>query len=575
MPKQPLIPEITSETSEKLSELPTEIPTGVMLTVEESIEDPELVTTTTIPLSPRDITNQKAREAREARKLPPIPGYAPSLEQLVEWFKLLDEDMWSHVTPYLYRKWPVIVRQLSDPENKSYIDMICKEHVDKGLIEYLQNTHGGGTYKFIINDLDLKTPRGNSKSIMEPSFKINENDFPPILNLKEIDVNDKKNMGFINQMVAKGLMDNRGNIMQPQQNGSGQGSAELAGAIGGMYDKFMTTFATMSKDQQAMITKLMADGSNRKPDPEGIGALLLEKLKQDDPSKQTQTMMTMITTMMSLIPKPEKQDTSVFQLLITQMQQSAERQMEMMKMMFQQQQNNQPAPDKDDFIDKFIKYRTALPELFGNGGKEPKKELGELILEGAREFVLPAIGLASQFMQLNKGVNPIVPVTEQQAREAAGMQGMQPQPQQKVISMPQQPQQPQPPVQDAVKDPNTGQPIVDPKNLSPCQQLLMKYGGILINAIKSGMNGAALADNLEEASENPIILSMLGGNLFQMLKAQGGEEILKAMESIPEFWNQTGKVYGKEYMEQLIADFLIDPTDEDEGDEEGQHVPVK
>ena len=568
MPKQPLIPEITSETSEKLSELPTEIPTGVMLTVEESIEDPELVTTTAIPLSPRDITNQKAREAREARKLPPIPGYAPSLEQLVEWFKLLDEDMWSHVTPYLYRKWPVIVRQLSDPENKSYIDMICKEHVDKGLIEYLQNTHGGGTYKFIINDLDLKTPRGNSKSIMEPSFKISENDFPPILNLKEIDVNDKKNMGFINQMVAKGLMDNRGNIMQPQQNGSGQGGAELAGAIGGMYDKFMTTFATMSKDQQAMITKLMADGSNRKPDPEGIGALLLEKLKQDDPSKQTQTMMSMITTMMSLIPKQEKQDNSMFQMILTMMKDSAEKQMEMMKMFMTVQNASKESAPQEDFIDKLVKYRTALPELFNSGHREPKKETAEIILDGVKEFALPAIGLVSQFLQL-KGANPIVPVTEDQARAMAGMTGTggaQPSPQaqqqQKVLTMPSQPTTPTQPA----KDPTTGQPVLDPNNLTVCQKLLIQYGGMIINAIKSGMDGATLADTLEAAK--PLV-----GDIYGMLKAQGGEEILKAMESIPEFWNQTGKVYGKEHMEQLIADFLLDP-EEDEEEENGAGAPV-
>lgn len=567
MPKQPI-------TTEEIPNLPEEIPPETILRVEENPDDPtEILLSSTpnaIPLTPRDLINQKARDARDARKIPPIPGYAPSLEQFEEYLKLLDDNMFSHVVPYLYRAWPKIVRQLSDPENKSYIDIICKEHVDRGLINYLQDTHGGGTYKFIVLDLDQKSPKGDSKAIMQFTFKIDPSEYEPKLNLKEIDVNHKPNMGFINQMVSKGLMDTKGNVMQPMQNGNGTGGAELAGAIGGMYDKFMTTFATMSKDQQAMITKLLADGSNRKSDPEGIGALLLEKLKQDDPSKQTQTMMTMITTMMSLVPKPEKQDTSIFQLLITQMQQSAERQMEMMKMMFQQQQNNQPSPDKDDFIDKFIKYKQALPELFGNGGKEPKKELGELILEGAREFALPAIGLVSQFLQINKGVAPIVPVTEQQARDVAQQAGIgqtqqqpqQPQPGQRVITMPSQPQTPNQvqPKNEPVKD-STGKPILDPNNLTPCQRLLMQYGGMLITAIKAGRNGAEIADSLEGAK--PLI-----GDVYGMLKAQGGEKILEAMESIPEFWNQTGVVYGREHMEQLIADFLTEPEPDENLDEE-------
>ncbi len=563
MPKQ-------KQTEEETPNLPEEIPPETILTVEEDSENPSEILLTsipnTIPLTPRDLVNLKAREAREARKIPPVPGYAPSIEQFEDYLKLLDDNMWSHVVPYLYRAWPKIVRQLSDPENKSYIDIICKEHVDRGLINYLQDTHGGGTYKFIVLDLDQKSPKGDSKAIMQFSFKIDPSEYDPILNLKEIDVNHKPNMGFINQMVSKGLMDSKGNVMQPNQNGSGTGGAEMAGAIGGVYDKFMTTFAAMNKDQQSLITKLLSDGSNRKSDPEGIGALLLEKLKQDDPSKQTQTMMTMITTMMSLIPKQEKQDNTMFQMILTMMKDSAEKQMEMMKMMMQ---NNQPV-EKEDFLDKLVKYQTALPGLFGGGQhREPKKETAEIILDGVKEFALPAIGLVSQFLQL-RGANPIVPVTEGQAlamAQQAGMQGTgaQPSPQAqqqqnpnpKVLPMPSQPQ----PQNEPVKD-STGKPILDPNNLTLCQKLIIQYGGMLITAIKSGMDGATLADNLEGAK--PLI-----GDIYGMLKAQGGEEILKAMESIPEFWNQTGMIYGKDHMEQLIADFLLDPIDDDD-EEEGK-----
>lgn len=574
---------ITSQTEEieiPEIELPQSIPPKIILTVAENEEDPEDITITenlnTISLSPRAVVDQKAKDAREARRFPPIPGFNPSLEQLGEWLKLLDDDMWSHLSVYLYRQWPMIVRQMSDPDNPKYIDIITKMQVEDGLTEHIQNTHGGGKYKIWVVDLDQKSAKGKySTSIMEPTFKIDWNLYEPKLNLKEVDISNKNNVGFITQMVNKGVMDAKGNILQPtQQIGNGSG-ADIAAEMNKTFKEFFGMYTTMDKDKQTTINTMLKESIGKKGDDTGVTQLLLEKMKQDDPNKTTATMVSLINAMKEMQPK---QDNSMINLLITQMNQSAmqmqqsfERQMKMMETMFTQQ-NSAKEEKSDDFIDKLIKYKTAMPELFGNGGREPKKELGELILEGAREFALPAIGLVSQFLQMNKGVAPIVPVTEQQARDVAAQAGMGAQPspqaqhqQQRVIEMPSQPNQPNQPQTNAVKD-SSGKPILDPNNLTPCQRLLIQYGGMLITAIKAGRNGAEIADSLEGAK--PLL-----GDVYGMLKAQGGEKILEAMESIPEFWNQTGVVYGKEHMEQLVADFLIEPEeDEDEGNKDGKEI---
>lgn len=508
-----------------------------------------------IDLTPRDLINQKAQEARDSRKLPPVPGFSPNLKQFIEWAKPLDETQWSHLEGYLYRRWPKIIRQQSSPDNPVHIDIIHKEMLDDGLEEYIIRTHGGGKYKIWINDKDQKTPRGTNKQIIDCGFEIDSSLYEPKPDLLEVDVVAKNNMGFIAQQVAKGKMDSRGNIMQPQQQQNNSDPAALAGEMGKMFQQFMQMYGTMSKDNQAMLSKFITDGNNKKGEG-GIETLLLEKLKQDDPNKTTDTMLKMFVAMQP------KQDNSMIQLLITQMQESSNKQMELMRLLFTSMNKPVQAEKSDDFIDKFIKYRTAMPELFGGGNPGTiKRDTAEIIIEGVKELGLPALGLISQMIQMRTGIKPIIPVSEQQAQELV-QQHQQSQPQQsqgKILPMP---QQTQPPVQ---SNP-TGQPTLDPNNLSICQKLLLNYGAMLIRAIKAGQNGAEIADNLDSAK------LMLGFDVVGELTKQGKEEILTAMESIPDFWKETGAVYGKPFMEQLVDDFLSTPEEDGEGEGEGEEV---
>lgn len=538
----------------------------------EGADSAEVAPTFGIPLTQRDITNQKAEEVKKSRKLPSVPGMNASLDQLDEWFSLLDENHWSHIAPYIYRVFPAIVRQLSNPDNDKYIDLISKESLEgKILSKYIEDVHGGGTYKIWVVDLDDKSPAGNSKKIIQTTFVLDWGQIPPILNLNEIDVNNKKNLGFISKMVSEGKMDGKGNIMQPTQgtNGGNGNPAELAGAIGGMYEKFMGMFTSMNKDQQATITKLLSDNGNKKTD-NGIEALMLEKLKQDDPNKSTSTMIAMLSAMKEMVPK---QDDSTFKLIITMMQDNAKNQMEMMKSMMEMNRQPAQAEKSDDFIDKFIKYKTAMPEMFGGNSNPAKKETAEIIMEGVREFALPAIGIVSQIIQMRTGAKPIIPITPEQAHEVVQQQQHQ-QVQQQNRQIPGQPQQQEQNKVVTMPNPNTEQPNpdtpkLDPNNLTVVQKLLIQYGGMFITAIKSGMTGAELADKLEETK------GLFGVDIYQLVASQGKEEILKAMKSIPEFWDQTGKQFGEAYMNTLVDDFLTEPEEEEEDDSEEELNKVK
>jgi len=539
-----------------------------------------LVTNTPILITTTEVNN-KSQELIESRKLPKSPGKTTSFPELEEWLKQITRpEQWNRLGGYIYRVIPVIIRQLSDPEAKNYIDVLTEEAVtyeDGGLIGYIKNNHGGGKYKFMLTDLDVKVARKEGAKGGPGSSPITEailnipitDDCMPKLNYKELDTNDKRNFGYIQLLKNTGVINDKGEKMQPavvQDN-----AAEVAGVVAAQGDKALQMVKDMSKDQQNLLREVLSNGKKDNND-KGVTELLLEKMKQDDPNKQTQMMLTLITTIMGLIPKDKPASND-----------GANVQLEMMKFMMQQQQQAQEfqskilmqvmeltnkRPESDSILDKIIAYKEVLPGLFGNTGSiaEPKSTT-EMIIDKVSEVALPLIGLGSQLLQA-RGMQPIIPVTAGQAQEAVRqMTGPRPNVQPFVNNNPgpqlvPQIQAPQPitdgTMQEQPMQQQPQQPINEPDIIT---KLLISYGGLLITSIKSGTTGANLADQV-------ITLGpMLNMDVYGLLVGAGKEKLLNTMKSLPEFWNATGKVFGDAHMEKLVEDFIEGPEDDDNEDE--------
>jgi hypothetical protein len=563
--------------------------------VKDSEIDNENGETTEEIIDPKVISRAELNKVIEDKRLPKVPGKKPSPDEAELWFKNLEPSAYNRLAPYVYRVHPVINKRMLDPKADVYIEILTESVFEEGLENYLTRVHGGGKYKIIVNDIEAPQVRGaNSSTLMTFYINITFDKAMPKIDYKELDLNARENAGYIVNLKNIGVLNSKGELVSNQQNNNNNG--ESVGTAEAMGKMFMSLYKEMNANQQAQLNAVLKGNETKKDDPNGVGNLLLEKLKQDDPNRQVTTMLQMakelkgeggngikeLLPLLTLLLSEKKQDgPSVVEI----MTKSHQQQMELMSKLIDAKATK---PEGDSFVDsllKFAKLKEAMPEMFGNSGngegRHEKKQTAELIIDAVKEIGLPALGLASQFFQM-KGFNPLFPTTPAQAEQMvrqSGLGGQPPQPPQQNNSTQQLAPpvngQPAPPTADAnvVYMVGTQTPLTDPTQATVCQKFLFQYGGLLMNALNDPeMTGFKLADSLV------AMQSMLGIDAYGQLKNEGKSSIIQAMQSIPAFWNQTGMKLGEPKVNEMLDEFMkyeeivatMDDDDEDD-DEEGNN----
>lgn len=518
-----------------------------------------------IRLSPLEIKKTAEKNAAE-RELPKVPGRKIGDEDLTQWFNLLTPVMWNRLMIYVYRTFPVINRKLVDPDAFKYIDVLTREPFEmsgRSIREYLKNNHGGGYYSVTVNDVDSSA----NKTIIEASCKIPLDEAKPRLNYREVDFNESRNGSYIVMLQQDGIIDERKQIIAnkvqnpTQQNQQGQGGSNQAETLTGI---------TAMVERLAMLFGKLNEPQRKELEKGGINELFLEKLKQESPSTVMGIITPILTMLTQLVSKPPDTSNQIsVKDLLLMMEANNQKNMDMMMLLMKKNEN--PPPQQEDWLDKIIKVKTVFPNMFGGGGGDSEpvhRSTAEIVMEGAKEFALPLLGVASQFMQMSKGVKPIVPVTEEQAREMANIshiqtptgghnlleqarrqESLRP----KVVTM-------EPPTQQTSNDnPNVGSgdspnPSSDPTNntlFSPIvANFIQGYGSMFVNALKSGTSGEVAGDQIKSNS------FLFGQDVHAILKAQGIDSILYTMKVITPFWDMTGKMYGEVMIEEFLDRFL-------------------
>ena len=119
-----------------------------------------------------------AKALADKHALPQPPGKQLTFEQMQEYLKLLTPEMWGHITMYLYRTRPRIIRQLKDPDAKKYIDCIG-EPFD---MEYMIERHGGGRYMLEAVDSTVVKYNEKARHLFRCFFEVDEVRHEPKLN---------------------------------------------------------------------------------------------------------------------------------------------------------------------------------------------------------------------------------------------------------------------------------------------------------------------------------------------------------------------------------------------------------
>lgn len=478
----------------------------------------------------RDI-DRAAKQLADDHVLPLPPGKTLTFDQMQEWFGLLTPAMWSHVAVYLYRLRPKIRRQLKDPNSPNYIDCIGEPFN----MDYLIGRHGGGRYQ--IQAADSEGKKGSeSNFLFKCFFDINEVQYPPILNYEELDLTAKENKTYIEWLQNKGILNNKGEVITQPGN---QPPASTANNLSAKDILDILNFAqNMNRDQQAAFRAQFAT-----PDSLGksVGDILLEKMRQDDPGKDWDRMM----TFMEKINKPDNSLGPIIQILQSQITSANEQRktdMEMWKFMMESQRREQSPRNQ---IAEFRDMIGLAREIIGSGnGRRSGWDTG---LEIAREVVLPGIqtigNVVSNIMSLRgngtpaTGQPPARPAppagpfdpyrNPQAARQYASSMAQQPQPQPAPGQAPAPPPQPQPQPADAE---------------AQLLQLLQSYGGLIQNHMNHNTPGYDFAD---------YVVGLLGTGVHAQICGPGEETLATVMMRIPEL-----AMFGETRIRTFVNEFV-------------------
>lgn len=342
--------------------------------------------------------NAKAEEIKTKRELPPKPGNTVKFHELLEWLKLLPEGAEERITIWVYRRNPVINRQLVNPDADNNIDTIYSGF-GKLSEDYIKENHGGGNYKFVVKDEDK--PKTQKGGFFEATLNIEMVDCPPKLDLREVDWDHPHNKGFKSWCKAKRMID--GNNM-PVIEKTGDTQAVVGGFNENMLKTVLDFTSKMSdKEQNALKKQIGGEDAMTK----SMNEILLEKIKQEDPNKQMNTLVAMMTAMRGMQPeiKPDNTMATMLPLLIKMMDDgraAADRQMTMMLELFKNNNKQEPRSESDEF-DKLQKLLAIAKELKG-GGAAPEKSTTESILEVVSSILPPALNIVGQMMQQQAAV---------------------------------------------------------------------------------------------------------------------------------------------------------------------------
>lgn len=250
-------------------------------------------------------TTTKTEETKTQKGAIRLPGYPSSknggrvtINQAEDWFqKITDDESRQLVQIFLYRINPVIRKT-----PHAYIDQLT---VDNWSLTNFSANHGGGKYKMIVRD--------QSKDIQafDVVWEIDSTYNPPKINIEELDMGDKNNLGYINSLLASGEYKRglEGKLIKVEKKEPGmQSQTDLTELVGQMNKNFIDTFQLLKDNQPKqdndLLKLLMAKMLEPKPDTMG------DMLKTFMPL--------IIKTIDNLKPVEHKPDNTIVELLMKQ-----------------------------------------------------------------------------------------------------------------------------------------------------------------------------------------------------------------------------------------------------------------
>ena len=446
----------------------------------------------------------KAEELKQRTTLPKKPGDRVSFDVMCEWLKLLDTpEKQERVLLYVYRVEPVINRQLVDPQANNSIDVIS-DGFDKLNEQYFYNSHGGGKYKIIVFDAGNKDLQRNG--FFSATLNIPMLDCPPKLDLREVVWSDSKNKGYQAWCRGQRLIDD--NNMPTIEKKDGQQVTADTIALP-MVEKFMSFFKEMNKDQQEKVKRDLAGEAGLGKE---IGTILVEQMKQQDPSKMVAMM---VSLMQAMQPKQQTDPMASILPFLTMMQASNDK----MFQMFVEMNKKEAKPEVDE-LDKLEKLLNVAQKIKGGGHVSEKEESTfDKVLDVLGTVGPQVFGMINNILAMNAAKNGISgvnvgPVPNVQQAE------------QPIIEQPQ----------------GLPAPMTDEQMKVAFQQ----FSPLITKALNDGKEGFDFADEVS---------GLMGEETIATLANKGETYLIGIAKGTPA-WEKLVATYGEPHLTKWLHDFV-------------------
>lgn len=510
--------------------------------------------------------DKAARGLAEEHALPQPPGHTLSWDKMQEYLALLTPDMWNHVLIYFYRVYPKIRRQLRDATLKNYIDVFSQPFT----MEYIIGRHGGGKYYFQAVDTDKRSKEEGGTEIFKCLLEIDDVKHDPILEYQELEMEAKINQPYITWLRNKGILDSKGNVVSQQNSTQANPTNGLAATKDVL--EILKYVSQMNTDQQNQLKSRLAPEEDSIG--KGVGQLLLEKMKQDDPTKQAEVWAKLVSSLKDIIgtSKSDNGISGIYDKLIEMQGEHNKTVMSLLDRVFQMQQK--PAEPPRTALDDFDKVFALLDKARGWGGSGGKRTGWDIGYDIARDIGLPVIQTVGQtisnIMALRRGQvtapaapgAPAVPTSfdpyanpNAAAAYASTLRNQAP---------------PAGPATPAAAAATTPPPAPAPAAAATpgAGEIFQQYGGLVLNAINNSTPGYAFAD---------YVVGLLGQATHAMIANHGEDTLVATMMAIPEF-----SIFGEPRIRTFVHEFIHfeefsdqeeEPTEPDEIDVSNVYRP--
>jgi hypothetical protein len=469
-------------------------------------------------LEPQDDKTQQEIPSKVPK--PPARNFnAAHSDQFFTYLQSIPEDEWSHLTVYLYRSWPVIVRQKKEASAPNYIDKYPKAIE----LSDVRNRWGSGTYQLRLTDSN-KAKYGELCSVI---VKIEDNweSCPPVIDPAELDEQHRDNSSYVGWARSKGLMQNPAAAAQPND-----------GATMGLLRELISDLrqrkpANAIEEQTTAKMLTMLEQANTRS---------IEMVTRAAGQNEPVAMLKVVAELRSLFA-PAESGSGNNKMLELLMQQNNL----LMGKLLDKPATPATAPGTGDLgqLTAAFDLIERLQDKFGGGEKGSGNtwaDLGRAALEKVPDTL-------DRLTKLFAVMNASPAARGPQARPAPathvqnGPEGLPP----------------------AEAPP---EPAAEDEDVMKLQILVDQFGGMLISALQRGVTGDAFAEAIE-TSYGPMIYNQVAG--------VGAEKLLAALKVHP-IWQQLAAI--EPQVIQFVNEFFAygteaDPPGDDD-DEEDERTPI-